>query len=43
MEVEKNVKRLIETLKDDDEFVQVQTTEMLEEVGEPAVTQLLVT
>ena len=41
MEVEKNIERLIETLKDDDEHVQVQATEMLEEIGEPAVPQLI--
>jgi HEAT repeat protein len=41
MEIEKNVARLIETLKDNDEHVQVQATEMLEEIGEPAVPQLI--
>jgi len=41
MEVEKNVARLIENLKDTDELVQVQTTEMLVEIGEPAVDQLI--
>ena len=41
MEVEKNIGRLIETLKDDDELVQVQATEMLEEIGAPAVPKLI--
>ena len=41
MEVQKNVERLIQTLKDEDELVQLQSLSLLEEIGEPAVDQLI--
>ena len=42
MERETNIKRLIQTLKDDDELVQTQAVGLLEEIGEPAVELLMV-
>ena len=41
MEVQKNVERLIQTLKDEDELVQLQSLSLLEEIGGPAVDQLI--
>lgn len=41
MEREANIGRLIQTLKDDDELVQTQAVGLLEEIGEPAVEQLM--
>ena len=41
MEVQKNVERLIQTLKDEDELVQIQSISLLEEIGKPAVEQLI--
>ncbi|MBU4547771.1 MAG: HEAT repeat domain-containing protein, partial [Euryarchaeota archaeon] len=41
MEKEENVARLIESFKEDDEHVRVQVLELLEEIGSPAVEQLI--
>ncbi|MGZ7108899.1 MAG: HEAT repeat domain-containing protein, partial [Methanobacterium sp.] len=41
MERKENIKRLIQNLKDSDEFVQRQNMDLLEEIGEPAVEDLI--
>lgn len=41
MERETNIERIIRTLKDEDELVQKQASELLEEIGEPAVEPLI--
>jgi bilin biosynthesis protein len=41
MERQNNIERLIQTLGDDDELVIVQASELLEELGEPAVDPLI--
>ena len=41
MEREDNIKRLILTLGEEDEHVRVEASELLEEIGEPAVEPLI--
>lgn len=41
MEREENIRRLIQTLGDEDELVRLQASELLEEIGEPAVDLLI--